>query len=66
MKSLIVKCNNHLTLNMILGGLVNIGVPKVYLESEIAKTPWPVKLLVKSNSKVQILSLIHISEPTRH
>ncbi len=54
MKSLIVKCNNHLTLNMILGGLVNIGVPKVYLESEIAKTPWPVKLLVKSNSKVQI------------
>ena len=44
MKSLIVKCNNHLTLNMILGGLVNIGVPKVYLELEIAKTSGKIKL----------------------
>ena len=53
MKSLFIRCYGKLTPDMLVGGLIDMGVPPVYLKSRLADAGASVDFIEKSNAKAQ-------------
>lgn len=54
MKALFVKCYGKLTPDMLIGGLIDMGVPPVYLKSKLEEAGLPVNYIEKPNPKAQV------------
>lgn len=54
MKALFVKCYGKLTVDMMIGGLIDMGVPIVYLKAKLKDAGLPETFLEKPNPKAQI------------
>lgn len=53
MKSLFIRCYGRLTPDMLVGGLIDMGVPPVYLSSCLRDAGADVRFLEKANAKAQ-------------
>lgn len=53
MKALFIRCYGKLTPDMLVGGLIDMGVPPVYLRSCLREAGAPDTFLEKSNAKAQ-------------
>ena len=53
MKSLFIRCYGKLTPDMLVGGLIDMGVPPVYLTSRLKEAGSKVQFIEKSNAKAQ-------------
>lgn len=53
MKALFIRCYGKLTPDMLVGGLIDMGVPPVYLKSRLAEAGRTVSFLEKANAKAQ-------------
>lgn len=54
MKTLFVKCYGKLTADMMVGGLIDMGVPPVYLKSKLKEAGLSDEFIEKPNPKAQI------------
>ena len=54
MKALFVRCYGKLTADMMIGGLIDMGVPPVYLQSKLRDAGLTVDFIEKPNPKAQI------------
>lgn len=54
MKALFIRCYGKLTADMMIGGLIDMGVPPVYLKSKLKDAGLPDKFIEKPNPKAQI------------
>lgn len=54
MKALFVRCYGKLTVDMMIGGLIDMGVPPVYLKSKLQEAGLPHDFIEKPNPKAQI------------
>lgn len=53
MKSLFIRCYGKLTPDMLVGGLIDMGVPVVYLKSRLTEAGSTADFIEKSNAKAQ-------------
>lgn len=53
MKALFIRCYGKLTPDMLVGGLIDMGVPPVYLASRLKEAGSEAKFIEKSNAKAQ-------------
>ncbi|WP_297000314.1 nickel insertion protein [uncultured Dialister sp.] len=54
MKALFIRCYGKLTADMMIGGLIDMGVPPVYLKSKLKEAGLPDHFIEKPNPKAQI------------
>ena len=54
MKALFIRCYGKLTADMMIGGLIDMGVPPVYLKSKLKDAGLPDNFIEKPNPKAQI------------
>ena len=54
MKALFVRCYGKLTADMMIGGLIDMGVPPVYLRSKLEDAGLSAPFIEKANPKAQI------------
>ncbi len=54
MKALFVRCYGKLTVDMMIGGLIDMGVPPVYLQSKLKEAGLPHTFIEKPNPKAQV------------
>ena len=54
MKALFIKCYGKLTPDMLIGGLIDMGVPPVYLKSKLEEAGLPVNFIEKPNPKARV------------
>ena len=54
MKALFVRCYGKLTADMMIGGLIDMGVPPIYLKSKLQEAGLPHDFIEKPNPKAQI------------
>ncbi len=54
MKALFVRCYGKLTVDMMIGGLIDMGVPPVYLKSKLQDAGLTCDFIEKPNPKAQI------------
>ena len=63
MKALFVRCYGKLTADMMIGGLIDMGVPPVYLRSKLEDAGLSAPFIEKANPKAQISAhYFHIPE----
>ena len=63
MKALFVRCYGKLTADMMIGGLIDMGVPPVYLTSKLKDAGLSCEFIEKPNPKAQISAhYFHIPE----
>lgn len=63
MKALFVRCYGKLTADMMIGGLIDMGVPPVYLRSKLEDAGLSAPFIEKPNPKAQISAhYFHIPE----
>ena len=63
MKALFVRCYGKLTADMMIGGLIDMGVPPVYLSSKLEDAGLSAPFIEKPNPKAQISAhYFHIPE----
>lgn len=54
MKALFIRCYGKLTVDMMVGGLIDMGVPPVYLKSRLKDAGLPENFIEKPNPKAQV------------
>lgn len=54
MKALFVRCNGKLTPDMLVGGLIDMGVPPAYLRSKLEEVDLPADFIESSNPKAKV------------
>ncbi len=64
MKALFVRCYGKLTADMLIGGLIDMGVPPVYLQSKLKDAGLDVEFIEKANPKAQIAAHYFHIPPT--
>ena len=54
MKALFIKCYGKLTVDMMIGSFIDMGVPPVYLQSKLKEAGLPENFIEKANREAQI------------
>lgn len=63
MKALFIRCYGKLTADMMIGGLIDMGVPPVYLKSKLKDAGLPDNFIENQIRKPRFPLIISISRP---